>query len=126
MNLQSILYAYVCGAALGSSTGTNAYMCGQCKRKVDTLKRVCLKKLPPTVVFQLKRFEFNVETQQRVKLNDEFEFPLRLNLRKYTVEGLAEAESEALAFPPAAVATTTDTAAEVDSKVRLLLFASSL
>ena len=42
---------YVVGDLL---EGDNAYDCGRCGRKVDTVKRMCLKKLPPVLALQLK------------------------------------------------------------------------
>eukprot|EP00897_Mesotaenium_endlicherianum_P008194 jgi/Mesen1/7402/ME000388S06619 len=67
----------------------NAYYCEQCKTKVDALKRACVKSLPHTLVVHLKRFDFDYETMQRLKLKDHFEFPLQLNMKPFTVEGLA-------------------------------------
>lgn len=40
--------------------GANSYLCSKCNAKVATLKRVCFKDLPKTIIFQLKRFDFNV------------------------------------------------------------------
>jgi len=31
-----------------------------------------------------KRFEFDLDTMQRIKVNDYFEFPLELDMTKYT------------------------------------------
>lgn len=42
--------------------GPNAYYCEKCAKKVKTLKRVCIKKLPNMLILVLKRFEFNYET----------------------------------------------------------------
>ena len=40
-------------------------------------------KLPPVLTLQLKRFDLNYETMQRVKLNDYVEFPIVLNMNPY-------------------------------------------
>lgn len=47
--------------------GENAYLCEICNKKVATLKRVCLKKLPKHLILVLKRFEFDFDTMSKVK-----------------------------------------------------------
>jgi len=42
--------------------GDNAYLCERCDKKVPTLKRVCIKKLPNILMLVLKRFEFDFDT----------------------------------------------------------------
>lgn len=76
--------------------GDNAYMCEECKEKRDTLKRTCLGALPNTLILNLKRFDFDFDTFQRVKLNTYLSFPEQLDLLPYTVEGLAVKEVTAL------------------------------
>lgn len=73
--------------------GSNAYNCSTCKKKVDTLKRTVVQRLPSTLVLHLKRFEFNLETMRKQKLNDRCTFPMTLNMLPYTVDGLVSAES---------------------------------
>eukprot|EP00245_Coleochaete_scutata_P011528 TRINITY_DN429_c0_g2_i1.p1 TRINITY_DN429_c0_g2~~TRINITY_DN429_c0_g2_i1.p1 ORF type:complete len:2250 (-),score=350.03 TRINITY_DN429_c0_g2_i1:694-7287(-) len=68
----------------------NAYHCETCNTKVDALKRVCVKTLPHSLIIHLKRFDFDYESMQRLKLKDRFEFPIHLNMKPFTVEGLAE------------------------------------
>jgi len=65
--------------------GDNAYFCERCKRKVNTIKRVVIKKLPNHIMFVLKRFEFDFDTFNKVKINDFYEFPLTLNMKPYTI-----------------------------------------
>jgi ubiquitin carboxyl-terminal hydrolase 34 len=43
--------------------------------KVAVSKKILFKQLPPTIIFNLKRFEYDMKTYQRYKLNDFFEFP---------------------------------------------------
>jgi uncharacterized UBP type Zn finger protein len=74
--------------------GDNAYFCETCKKHVDTLKRSCIKELPNTMILHLKRFEFNLDTMRKVKLNDYCEFPDVLDMLPYTREGLALQESQ--------------------------------
>lgn len=54
------------------------------------LSRACLKDLPDNVIFHLKRFDFNLFTLQRSKINDYFSFPEKIDLNPYTVEHLSD------------------------------------
>ena len=62
--------------------------------------RICVKKLPPILVIQLKRFDYNFERDAAVKFNDYFEFPQELDMEPYTVAGLARRENEAVDCDP--------------------------
>ena len=42
--------------------GENAYYCETCDKKVSALKRVCVKKLPNTLIMVLKRFNIDFDT----------------------------------------------------------------
>lgn len=64
--------------------GDNAYLCAQCDKKVNTLKRICIKKLPNHLILVLKRFEFDFDTMTKAKVNDACEFPLEINMESYT------------------------------------------
>jgi hypothetical protein len=64
----SSLDAYIEGEML---QGDAQYYCEQCDKKVDALKRSCLKSLPPTLLIQLKRFEFDLMEMRNKKLNGE-------------------------------------------------------
>jgi len=88
-NIDQSLAAFVEGEML---EGDNAYHCAQCDKKVNTLKRACLKKLPNHLIMVLKRFEFDFDAMAKVKVNDLWEFPTRLNLEAYTQQGLRKAE----------------------------------
>lgn len=89
--LQESLEAYVRGELL---EGADAYHCDKCNKKVVTVKRLCLNKLPPVLVIQLKRFEYDFEKVCAIKFNDYFEFPRELDVEPYTVWGLARAEGD--------------------------------
>lgn len=65
--------------------GDNAYFCERCKRKVNTIKRVVIKKLPNHLMFVLKRFEFDFDTFNKVKINDFYEFPIMIDMKPYTI-----------------------------------------
>lgn len=76
--------------------GDNAYHCEKCNKKVDTLKRVCIKTLPNHLILVLKRFEFNYQTMTKRKVQDLCEFPHELNIEPYTQQGMRKAELEKL------------------------------
>jgi ubiquitin C-terminal hydrolase len=54
--------------------GDNLYFCEKCDKKVEALKRTCIKKTPRYMITTLKRFEFDFDRMIRVKVNDYFEF----------------------------------------------------
>ncbi|CAG2062769.1 unnamed protein product, partial [Timema podura] len=83
------LEQYVKGELL---EGADAYHCDKCNKKVVTVKRLCVKKLPPILAIQLKRFEYDFERVCAIKFNDYFEFPRDLDMDPYT--GLAKLEGE--------------------------------
>lgn len=61
-----------------------------------TIKRLCVRKLPPILAIQLKRFEYDYERVCPIKFNDYFEFPRILDMEPYTVSGLAKLEGEVI------------------------------
>lgn len=85
-SLLESLDAYVEGEHM---EGDNKYKCSTCDRHVDAVRRSCLKEMPDSLIFHLKRFDFNLRTQARSKINDYFAFPERLNMQPYTVEHLS-------------------------------------
>ncbi|PGH13416.1 hypothetical protein AJ79_03695 [Helicocarpus griseus UAMH5409] len=84
--LEDSLSAYVEGEVM---QGDNKYSCTSCGRHVDAVKRACLKDLPDNLIFHLKRFDFDVISMVRSKINDEFQFPERIDMTPYTVEYLS-------------------------------------
>ncbi|KAF2100491.1 hypothetical protein NA57DRAFT_54575 [Rhizodiscina lignyota] len=85
-NLWESLQAFVEGDVM---EGDNKYKCESCGgRFVSAVKRVCLKDVPDNLIFHLKRFDFDIGTMQRSKINDLFEFPMRINVHPYTIEHL--------------------------------------
>eukprot|EP01022_Parablepharisma_sp_SALTPOND_P028533 TRINITY_DN71107_c2_g1_i1.p1 TRINITY_DN71107_c2_g1~~TRINITY_DN71107_c2_g1_i1.p1 ORF type:complete len:1068 (+),score=157.18 TRINITY_DN71107_c2_g1_i1:86-3289(+) len=64
-------------------SGSNAYHCGNCDKKVDASKGMRFEKLPLILAFQLNRFTLNMVTQTRVKINDRVTFPFLLNMNNY-------------------------------------------
>ncbi|XP_030747882.1 probable ubiquitin carboxyl-terminal hydrolase FAF-X isoform X2 [Sitophilus oryzae] len=90
-SLPDSMEQYVKGELL---EGADAYHCEKCSKKVVTVKRLCVKKLPPILAIQLKRFEYDFERVCAIKFNDYFEFPRELDMEPYTVSGLAKIEGE--------------------------------
>ena len=90
-SLQQCMESFVEGEML---QGNNAYHCEKCDKKVTTLKRVCIKKLPKHLIFVLKRFDIDYDTMQKFKVNGFCEFPMKLNMEAFTMEGLAKRDKE--------------------------------
>lgn len=70
--------------------GDNAYFCEKCEKKVNTLKRCCIKRMPNVLFMVLKRFEFNYDTMTKFKINDYCEFPMSINMSDFGQETLAK------------------------------------
>ena len=66
--------------------GDNKYHCERDERLIRASKKCVLKKVPQTLILNLKRFEFNFATMQKQKLNDYCEFPTELNIYKWTYD----------------------------------------
>ncbi|CAM9129475.1 unnamed protein product, partial [Discosporangium mesarthrocarpum] len=79
------LQLYVEGEVLD---GDNKFHCDPCNKKRATLKRACISHLPNVLILHLKRFEFDFEQMRKVKVNDLCEFPMELDMRPFTKEGL--------------------------------------
>ena len=60
--------------------GDNAYDAESHGGKQRARKGIRFTKFPPVLSFQLKRFSFDYEKMDNVKVNDQFEFPSSLNL----------------------------------------------
>ena len=52
--------------------GDNAYYCEKCCERRTTVKRTCIKTLPPVLVIQLKRFWYDWERNRAIKFDDFF------------------------------------------------------
>ena len=70
--------------------GDNAYYCEKCEKKINTLKRCCIKRMPNVLFLVLKRFEFNFDTMTKFKINDYIEFPMELDMTEYSQDALAK------------------------------------
>ncbi|CAF3766292.1 unnamed protein product [Rotaria magnacalcarata] len=89
-SLNESLNQFVKGEVLD---GNNAYFCAKCQEKRTTIKRLCIKKLPPLLCIQMKRFGFDWENNRALKFDDYFKFPFILNMEPYTIEGVNKRES---------------------------------
>lgn len=58
------------------------------------IKRACVFKLPQTLILHLRRLEFDLETWERFKVNDRYEFPEELDMKPFTLAGLNEKEGQ--------------------------------
>lgn len=86
VDLERSLAKFVEGEQIGG------YLWEEGLPRENITKRQCIAQLSDTLIFHLKRFELNFDTFRREKVNDAFAFPLRINMRRFTKEGLAEAE----------------------------------
>ena len=75
--------------------GDNRVFVERAGRKIDAMKRTVIKSLSKTVIFHLKRFEFDVATYRRNKLNHRFTFPFEIDLKPWTKAGVAAKEGSA-------------------------------
>lgn len=90
-HLRDSLAMYVEGESLD---GENAYFCERLQQKVAATKRICIKKLPQTLVCHLKRFEFDFDTMEKLKINDYLEFPQEIDMFPFTSEALSTAHDQ--------------------------------
>ncbi|OQD90430.1 hypothetical protein PENANT_c001G09677 [Penicillium antarcticum] len=88
-SLEDSLRAYVAGEVM---QGDNKYFCTSCDNHVNAVKRACLKDVPDNLIFHLKRFDFDMVTMLRSKINDEFMFARHIDMTPYTVEHLSDPE----------------------------------
>jgi ubiquitin C-terminal hydrolase len=60
------------------------YRCSDCNQVGNPLRASTLKLLPPILLLQLRRFDFDYTTFNRIKINSRFEFPWVLDMTPYT------------------------------------------
>ena len=82
-NLKESLDSFVEGELMDNE---NCIFCDQCNKKFPAVKSQSFKKLPRILIFVLKRFEFDAATMEKVKINDQYEFPLELDMTDYLYE----------------------------------------
>ena len=82
-SLEKALYNFIKPEILDKG---NQYFCNTCQSKQDAVKGLKFKKLPYILAIQLKRFDLDYETLQRIKLNDKVTFPTVLNANPFIGE----------------------------------------
>ena len=100
--------------AFETLSGDNQYFCERCNGKVDALKGMKLRSVPPLLIVPLMRFEYDVNQDTRVKNTGRFPFPLVLDLAPHCEATNAAAPTgDAL---QAALATVIPAQAPADAK----------
>lgn len=66
--------------------GDNQYFSEALNKKVDALKGVKIRQFPKIMTISLLRFDLDYETFAMKKLNEEFKFPLELNMNDYATD----------------------------------------
>ncbi|KAF9979100.1 hypothetical protein BGZ73_006337 [Actinomortierella ambigua] len=66
--------------------GENKYM-AEGHGLQDARKGVIFESLPPVLHLQLKRFEYDIERDMMVKINDRHEFPFEIDLQDFVADG---------------------------------------
>lgn len=74
--------------------GDNKIQCDVCKEKKAAVMRTCIGSLPNVLLLHLKRFDLDFQTFETVKLNSKMEFPMTINMLKYTKDGIDNKEEE--------------------------------
>ena len=77
--------------------GNNQVYCERCKKNTDTILRSAISVLPNMLMLSLKRFDLDYNTFETVKLNSRCAFEQKLNMKRYTLEGveaIEQAETE--------------------------------
>ncbi|XP_035663404.1 ubiquitin carboxyl-terminal hydrolase 47-like isoform X1 [Branchiostoma floridae] len=90
-NVQEALEAFVQPETLN---GSNQYFCEKCNKKCDAHKGLKFVKFPYLLTMQLKRFDFDYNTMQRIKLNDKMTFPEILNLNSFITDDTGTIQSK--------------------------------
>ena len=63
--------------------GNNQYFCEVCNSKVNAIRLTRIQKIPPLLTFSLNRFEYDMRTYERMKITQNFEFFLEVDMEKY-------------------------------------------
>ncbi|CAK65339.1 unnamed protein product (macronuclear) [Paramecium tetraurelia] len=79
-SLERALYYYIKPEKL---EGDNKYLCQNCNDKTDANKGFRLKSLSDIFTIQLNRFEFDMNTFERKKVNDYVSFPFVLDMNNF-------------------------------------------
>ena len=69
------------------------FYCDKCDKPCTVAKGPQLKRLPPVLTFNLTKIKYDMETWDRIKINDRFEYPLEIDMSKY-LEQTEEAQAQ--------------------------------
>ncbi|TPX56080.1 hypothetical protein PhCBS80983_g04802 [Powellomyces hirtus] len=64
------------------------YNCGQCKESKEATKQISVKKLPPILSIQLKRFEHSAKSSSSSKIETVVRVPAELDMTPYTTRAI--------------------------------------
>ncbi len=93
--------------------GDNKWFCEHCQKRCAARKGLRFDRLPYLLTLQLKRFDYDYETNTRVKLGGEVEFPETLDMAQFVVEpASARASSASVGGSAAAAAAAEPPASE--------------
>jgi len=99
--------------------GDNKVDCDFCKMRTNTTFVTCLTSIPNFLFIHPKRFAYDLESNQTVKLNHYISFPSQLDLFPYTREGIVfdtkESEDESANVPQRVFTPSPPTAAQSPS-----------
>ena len=93
-SIEEALRAYVQPEVL---EGGNAVGCDHCAKRTATTKGLKIREPPYLLQLQLKRFTFDWQTEQRVKINEKVTFPALLDFNPFVA--LTPAQEAAAALP---------------------------
>ena len=79
-NLDECFEKYIEGEVISD------FKCDSCNKKVDVTKRQLLSSLPNMLILHLQRLVFNLDTLMNEKINSRLDFPMELDLKKYTLD----------------------------------------
>lgn len=75
-------------------SGDNQWYCDRCSGKVDAVKGLKLKQLPPILTLHLKRFSFDFNLMKRIKLNNAFGLVPTLNTADFMTSDMIEGDGD--------------------------------
>ncbi|KAL9032013.1 MAG: hypothetical protein Q9196_000026 [Gyalolechia fulgens] len=61
-------------------------------RRLLTSDRACFREIPDNLIFHLKRFDYDIMTGVRHKINDRFEFPEKIDMSPYNIDYLQDTD----------------------------------
>ena len=88
----------------------------------SAIKRTCIKKLPKYLCIQLKRFDYDWESNRALKFDDYFQFPRRLDVSPYMYESINRARDQSIsvAAQSSTAYNATDPADQIAESIKIL------